>query len=148
MPMVSPILVGEKDFGFKGLYIGDDDRPQYPESIYVLFNPRFNKKYQYYEKFLASKKLYKGYYDVSKGFVMHIISVPPIYIDDYHKFLLGEYTKFSKSYKAKFIKGTKAYDVVHGICDFPKWVPELEIFKKDTIIKPIKKWKQEKLKLN
>jgi len=79
---------------------------------------------------------------------MHIISVPPIYIDDYHKFLLGEYTKFSKSYKAKFIKGTKAYDVVNGICDFPKWVPELEIFKKNSIIKPIKKWKQEKLKLN
>ena len=146
--MISPLVRGEKDFGFLNLFLGDESYPQEPESIYMLYNPVFTKKYMDYEKELTSYKLYRGYYNVASGFVMHIVSVPPIFIDDYHKFLLGDYSQFSDYYKSKFRQGSKAYDVVNGLCNFPMWNPELEIFKKQTLIKSIQKWKVEKLELN
>jgi hypothetical protein len=130
LPMVVGML-GEdyRRLGFYNIYLGDENIEQHPEALYVLFQTRLTKRYYDYERKLCLHPGHLGHYDVIPGFIMHVFEVPTEYLEDYHAYINGEYTKLSKEYKLNFKQGSRVCDVVQGHLNYPKWNPELEIFK-------------------
>jgi hypothetical protein len=129
MPMIINIFPNRSKLGFINAYIGDHGHTrQYKEALYVLCNPRFTADYMKFESMIEGHPLHLSTYDVKRGYVMHVISVPPKYLEDYFNFLLGEYSKFSSEYKALFKKGTNAHMVVHKAPTLRKyWEKRLEM---------------------
>ena len=133
-PMLDPIIKSTKEkFGFLNIYLGDSIRPQEKEALYVLYNPIFTKAYDKFEKQLTTHSDYQGNYDAMPGLVMHVFSIPPCHKEDYHQYLLGNYTKFNNSYKLNFKKGTNLHKIVHGQIKYPVWDKQLEIFNLNQI---------------
>jgi hypothetical protein len=129
MPMIINIFPNRSKLGFINAYLGDHGHTrQYKEALYVLFNPRFTAEYMKFESVLEQHPLHLATYDVKRGYVMHVISVPPKYLNDYFNFLVGEYSKFTPEYKSLFKKGTNAHMVVHKADTLKKyWEKRLEM---------------------
>jgi len=145
MPMIINLFPNRSKLGFVNVYLGDHGHTrQYKEAIYVLFNPRFTQEYMKFESILEQHPLHLETYDVKRGYVMHVISVPPKYLQDYFSFLIGEYSKFSPEYKSLFKKGTNSHAVVHRAAPLKRyWEKRLEMELSDdkelySIFKPEK----------
>jgi|2_EtaG_2_1085320.scaffolds.fasta_scaffold55798_2 hypothetical protein len=129
MPMIINIFPNRSKLGFINAYIGDHGHTrQYKEALYVLCSPRFTSDYMKFESILEDHPMHLATYDVKRGYVMHVISVPPKYLEDYFNFLVGEYSKFTPEYKSLFKKGTNAHMVVNKAPYLKKyWEKRLEM---------------------
>ena len=129
MPMIINLFPNRSKLGFINAYIGDHGHTRrYKEALYLLFSPKFTQTYMKFESILEQHPLHLATYDVKRGYVMHVISVPPKYLEDYFNFLVGEYSKFTPEYKALFKKGTNAHMVVHKAPTLKKyWEKRLEM---------------------
>jgi len=86
-------------FGYINAYLRDIDHDtEYENAIYLLFRP---EDLQLFEKFIQAEKrrvgdLFLEDYDCGYGYVVLVYRIPAFYIDDYHLFLEGKYSKFSR----------------------------------------------------
>lgn len=97
-------------YGFISAYVDDIDHDiKYERGVYLLFKPKIVDELQ---RFLMSEygkaegfsHGLKEDYDYLGGYVVAAYVFPNKYREDYEKFLMGEYSKFSDAYKKLFPK--------------------------------------------
>jgi len=91
-------------YGFINAFVDDKDHdPHYEDCVYVLFKPPSLVEFEF---FVESEKirthLFIEDYDYPNGYVVMVYKFPSKYMEDYRKFLVGKYSKFSKVYKDLF----------------------------------------------
>lgn len=93
-----------KKYGFISAYVDDANHDiKYESSVFLLFKPKNLETLQYFiSKEYKRTTLLKEDYDYDGGYVVMAYSFNKDYYEDYEKFLVGEYSKFSAKYKALF----------------------------------------------
>lgn len=89
-------------------YLGDKDTGGIaPEQVLLLLsNHRMDLKYARIEDTLKSLPEYIDYYDVlDSRMTLFILHAPFDFLDEYHLFVQGKYSKFSEKAQVKIIKG-------------------------------------------
>jgi len=119
--MFSQYMKNRNIYGFINIYL---DNPlhniRYKEAVHILFDPLFTIQYQEYEYFLHESPLCLEIYNINEGYlpgekntkVMFVFKIPDDYIEDYHYFLNGDYSKFSDKYKSRFKPGSLPHRVI------------------------------------
>ena len=126
---LSPMLPSEvfktrRRFGLVNLFVGDLQHDvQHENAIYALYKPKFTVRFDNFISKLQKNPLFQEIYGIKRfngavirdivDHIMIVFNVPGRYINDYHKFLKGDYSKFSLVYKHRFRPGTNIYRVIH-----------------------------------
>jgi hypothetical protein len=98
---VMPMLSGTKDLYFwNRLFVNcfiatEEDK----NCIALLYRWSSDPLFIKFEKALSKFSIFKRKYDPSPNYVMFIFDVPKKHLRNYKKFLKGQYSKFSTSYK-------------------------------------------------
>lgn len=128
--------------GFVAAYLGDINKPEirHEKGIFMLFKP---PSMALFEDFLQMEK-HRTYnivedYDYEGGFVIVIYLLEDEFSEDYEKFLLGQYSKFSKKFKATFPRTIKVRDNLGRIKNEEPW--QWKVFKKDKELR--RYWEEE-----
>ena len=120
--MFAHYMRDRKLHGFINIYLDDVSHDSdYKEAVYILFDPLFTLKYQEYERFLAESPLCIEIYSIHEGIlnldknekVMFVFNIPDEFVEDYHHYLNGDYSKFSEKYKRKFNPKSLPYRGIH-----------------------------------
>ena len=103
---VLPMLGGERKLFFYNnllinAFIG---LPNHEGCIALLYRWSSDPLFLKFEKAIEQFRNYIGTEDISNDFVMFIFDVPIKHIDNYKKFINGEYSKFDETYKSKILK--------------------------------------------
>lgn len=107
-PMIEDVVNYEKNL--IGCYIGDENKPQYNNHIFLryTFDGSLSSAYAQFEENIQQCPLLEDFYDIKDNIknntVMFVFKVPEEYQDDYNLFLESKYSKMSKDYKNKIIK--------------------------------------------
>jgi len=89
-------------------YLGDNDTGGIaPEQILILLsNHRMDLRYVRIEDTIKSLAEYVDYYDVlDSRMTLFVLNIPDEYINEYHYFVQGKYSKFSEAAQVKIVKG-------------------------------------------
>ena len=141
---LSPMLPSEalktkRRFGLVNLYVGDLQHDvQHENAIYALYKPKFTVKFDKFICKLQKHPRFQELYGIKRfngevirdivDHIMIVFDVPGRYIEDYQKFLKGDYSKFSLVYKHRFRPGTNIYRVIHRDPRLKKhWEKELNV---------------------
>ena len=102
-PMIEDII--NYEIGLKACYIGDINKPEYSNHIFLQyeFKEEFKSIYLKFEEEIHASKLFESFYDLKDGTIMFVFKVPKEYQLDYELFIKSKYSKFSKYYKDKLI---------------------------------------------
>ena len=124
-PMLpSEVLRSRRRFGLINLYVGDLQHDvQHENAIYALYKPRFTIQFDKFISKLKKHPRFQELYGIKRfnaeiiqdvtDHLMIVFSVSGRHMEDYKKFLKGDYSKFSLVYKHRFKPGTNIYRVVH-----------------------------------
>jgi len=96
-------------------YIGADDYSGYDNHIFLLYRYVGNPRFIEYEDYLENTISFVAKYDPDKFHVMFIFDVPEKYQEDYKRFRMGKYSKFSNEYKILIFKFHKIIDENHKV---------------------------------
>lgn len=122
-------------YGFISAFVDDIDHDiKYERGVYLLFKPKIVDELQRFvlSEYSRSEGFSHGLkedYDYLGGYVVLAYVFPNKYREDYEKFLMGEYSKFSPVYKKLFpqevtvqIDGrpTRTYDLTYHIFEKSK----------------------------
>lgn len=91
-------------YGFISAYVDDVNHDiKYERSVFLLFRPaEIAELNAFIAKEYKRTEFVKEDYDYEGGFVVVAYSFPEKFAEDYNKFLMGEYSKFSDEYKKLF----------------------------------------------
>lgn len=84
---------------FVNCFVGDSDKPELDRHILLLYKFSGEKAYIDFEWWLHTHEYFRGSYEPDQYHTMYIFEVPNEYLEDYNKFKLGHYSKFSDKYK-------------------------------------------------
>jgi hypothetical protein len=94
-----------KKYGFISAYAKDINHDIfYERPVYLLFKPSDISKMESFihNEYRKDKTSIKEDYDYPGGYIVLVYSFPEHLEQDYHLFLMGEYSKFSDFYKSMF----------------------------------------------
>jgi len=110
-PMLpSEVLRSRRRFGLINLYVGDLRHDiQHENAIYALYKPRFTIQFDKFISKLKKHPRFQELYGIKRfnaeiiqdvtDHLMIVFSVSGRHMEDYKKFLKGDYSKFSLVYK-------------------------------------------------
>ena len=122
LPMFYKYMKDRKKFGFINIYLDNNTHEnKYKEAVHILFDPFFTMDWMKYEAFLANSPLCQEIYSIHSGFlhiernekVMFVFKIPDEFLEDYHNFLVGDYSKFSSKYTKLFNPKSIPYKVIN-----------------------------------
>ena len=106
---------------FVNCYIGDGNHPELGKKIFLLYNYQMTVEYIKFERKIELCPEFNTDYDYGdERQVMYVLDIPDEHVEDFKRFLKGEYSKFSDELKAKIVSfwGLKEKDeeeVFYGI---------------------------------
>ena len=97
------------------IFIGDDDKPEYDNHIFILLDWDNNFNTVRYEAYLEQNNLFVDKYDPSTDTVMLIFKVPKKYQGIYDLYKEGKYSKFPEKYKEKILRFHNIFTSKHKV---------------------------------
>lgn len=87
----------------RGVFIGDVDRPELDQHIFLLYRFSGERWFTVFETFLQNNDLYVTAYDPDEKHVMFVYDVPDEYKYSYEKFRHSLYSQISEELKQQII---------------------------------------------
>lgn len=89
---------------FKNVFIADNDKPEFTEHIFLLYEFSGEQNYLLFEEKLKLNPYYIESYDPDYMHTMYIFGVPIEYKTEYELYKQGKYSKFNANYKAHIMR--------------------------------------------
>jgi hypothetical protein len=90
---------------FENCYIGDRNKEELGQGIFLLYNYKVDVKFVKFERSLELIPEYQTDYDYSnENQVMFVYNIPEQFTDDFEHFKLGNFHLFSDEYKQQILK--------------------------------------------
>jgi len=124
LPMLSTEIEIHKN-NLMSVFIGDEDKKEYDNHIFLLYKFSAEKEFLEYEDYLKNTHLFVTSYDPDKTHVMFVFDVPAFYQTDYDLYIKGKYSEFNYDYKVIIF-------AFHNIMDFKHKVAQV-LFKHEDL---------------
>lgn len=89
---------------FRNTFIADNDKPEYTEHLFLLYEFSQATDYLLFEEKLKLNPNFIDSYEPDYKHTMFVFGIPIDYKNDYHNYLEGKYSKFNPDYKQHIMR--------------------------------------------